>query len=455
MTQITGRSVRRATATPSRSRILFQRVAMCAIAIASGYTLLMKFSGSSLSSSLSQPLSQELSQPHSDPKPPLVAPTHATANVRKTNLKNTERAKHREEKLARWTKEKDKKKEKKHQKRHKGEPQHAKAEVKDGKDEVSGSFRGKEELLEKEAEIDDVEELEGDDIENPDERTYREIREEFEQALGDPNDIERLHHFVLDLRKTKHELLDSLKSQVPYDVNNCPKEPPALYPIEWSITDIIDNWNPNDTFLASNPDGEVRRGIYQSICRFDHSTEMDKILNYRKAEVPFLIRDDPDVLRVVERWNQPGYLSSILGHDTKYRVEYSETNSLMYFNLPKNRNKKPRRGRRDQRRQEEGQSGNKKGAPEGWKPPMQYLEMTYAEWEEVASQDEHDMGADMPHWYFRVNAKAPNPNSRFSSSSLPGNVIFKELPFFLPEENLYMVQPSDARGINCRFGMMG
>ncbi len=365
---------------------------MCAIAVASGYVLLMKFSGPSLQSS-------------SDPKPPLFAPTHSHA----TTIK-----KHHEEKDA---------KRKMNKKQHKGEVRQAK-----------------------------IEELQEDDIEKSDQRSYKEIREEFEQALGDPNDIERLHNFVLNLRKTKHELLDSLKSQVPYDVNNCPEEPPESYPIEWSIVDIIDNWNPNDTFLASNPDGEVRRGIYQSICRFNHSTEMDKILNYRKAEVPFLIRDDPDVLRVVERWNQPGYLSSILGKDTKHTVEYSETNSLMYFKTPKIKSKQ-RHGRRNNVRPQEVQSGSKNVVPEGWEPPMQNIEMTYTEWEEVASQDEHDMGPDMPHWYFRVNAKK-YPNSR-SRSSNPGNVIFDELPFFQPKENLYMVEPSDARGINCRFGMMG
>ena len=43
-----------------------------------------------------------------------------------------------------------------------------------------------------------------------------------------------------------------------------------------------------------------------------------------------------------------------------------------------------------------------------------------------------------------------------SSQSLDPNLWRNtRLPFFKPEQNFYMVDPTDARGINCRFGMRG
>ncbi len=49
---------------------------------------------------------------------------------------------------------------------------------------------------------------------------------------------------------------------------------------------------------------------------------------------------------------------------------------------------------------------------------------------------------DRTHQYFRV------------SSDMGGNSwLFDELPFFKPKESIFIVKPSEQRGIHCRFGM--
>uniref|UniRef100_A0A7S3PYN6 JmjC domain-containing protein n=1 Tax=Chaetoceros debilis TaxID=122233 RepID=A0A7S3PYN6_9STRA len=293
-------------------------------------------------------------------------------------------------------------------------------------------------------------------------------------ANTDPQD---LFDFVESIRKPMHPLKGGLwqgqgsivgdnresgnSKTLSYDINDCPEVPPQHYPMEWSLMDIINHWNPNDT------DSHNRRvtGIHQGLCRFDFMTEMHKIVNYRKAELPFLIRDDPAVLEVVKRWNSSesvmvddattstgdvevkSYLSSILG-DTKYRTEYSETNSLMYFMAKKGK-------------------GKRGGPPKDWSPPLENIAMTYDEWLEKAMQSPEDMAPNMPHWYFRVSAKGSagkvsrndirvRKEGSKAAEAHAGDIMFEELPFFKSSsKSLYMVDPKDARGINCRFGMMG
>ena len=229
---------------------------------------------------------------------------------------------------------------------------------------------------------------------------------------------EKLYKYVKSIRKPMYPVQQFPEST--YDVNNCPDEPPENYPIEWPLMDILTNWNPNNTTFDI-PD---RPHIYQGLCRFDHKTELHKAQRYREAEVPFVMRDDPKILETVRRWNTPGYLTALLGDDITYKSEYSVSNHLMYFKM---------------RRDGQGHVST------DWKPPMSMVDITYPEWLEKASQPLEDMTPDKPHWYFRVNAKAKGGKG----------FLFEEMPYFKPEKNFYMVDTSDVRGINCRFGMTG
>ena len=201
-----------------------------------------------------------------------------------------------------------------------------------------------------------------------------------------------------------------------YDIENCPDYPPKNYPMEWKLVDeILDHWNPKEVKIPID-------GIYQGLCIFNSAEEA---IHYRKAELPFVIRKDPTLLPTVYRWNNnPNYLLDQLGHKERYMVETSETNHLMFYRVQKH---------------------EKHHKKEGWKPPIQKVEMTYSQWLKKANVDQEYSPND-PHYYFRVNAKDRQPH-----------FLYDDLPFFKPREKgtFYMVNPKEARGINCRFGMVG
>ena len=96
--------------------------------------------------------------------------------------------------------------------------------------------------------------------------------------------------------------------------------------MEWNLVQILHDWKPNNTTFATLQD---RPKIYQGLCRFTFETHYETALNYRIKELPFIMRDDPRVLQVVERWNFPTYLPDILGHKTLRLVK----SSLGLFNL--------------------------------------------------------------------------------------------------------------------------
>ena len=253
---------------------------------------------------------------------------------------------------------------------------------------------------------------------------YPAIRAEHD-ARFPPDDFERLRTFASSLRTDEYGLAPQMVNDVPYDVNDCPPIPPKGYPHSWPTVDILQNWNPNDYLSLA----DHTHAIYQGICRFDAATEYDKALVYRNAELPFVIRDDPVVLPTVERWNQPDYLTNMLGHERLYKTDLSSTNQLLFYN----------------------NNGAKKSVLEGdWEAPTREVMMSYPDWLAKANTPNgSELQPDKPHWYFKLDGK---------SQSRRDSYLFDELPFFNPTDpKFYMVDPpADGRGeINCRFGMAG
>jgi len=266
-------------------------------------------------------------------------------------------------------------------------------------------------------------------------KAYRRLRMEFDacfpeepwdaswtpEAEADTEAHRRRLELMKELRKRDYE-------PVHFDNDaDCPPTPSPDYPKTFRMKKIITNWNPDDT--------EPRKKIYQGICRFDYVKDHHKILAYRNAEKPFVIRDDPRVLRTVERWNDPTYLHRLLG-DTDYRTEYSLNNHFMYWNM------------------------GRKETPKDWKPPTDMIKMSYPDWFEKANVTDDKLGRDNPHWYFRLIGSGRNSgknnrhkNNRRSKESSEN--LFDELPFFQPKKSVYMVNPTEQRGIHCRFGMRG
>lgn len=255
---------------------------------------------------------------------------------------------------------------------------------------------------------------------------YAQLRQEYDLKLPE-NDIPRMQKAVSSLKyNTYHTIMED---EMPYKIHDCPEYPPPNYPYAWNVKDVIENWPPDDTFT-------VRHNIYQGLCVFDFQTEEDKALNYREAEVPFIVQNDPAVMRTVERWNQPGYIRSLLGERTRYRTEFSHNNHFMYWNKP---NKRAR--------------ANGK-VPEDWRPPTKMSRMTYPDWLEHANvTDEELLRPNKDHWYFRLIGCGEMGSCDKDSSEY----LFDELSFFQPKANneLYMPEPKKQKGIHCRFGMKG
>ena len=169
-------------------------------------------------------------------------------------------------------------------------------------------------------------------------------------------------------------------------------------------------------FSLHADDASVPPFHYDSLCHFDYQSEYDKALAYRKAEVPFVVYNIPEVSAVVAKWRDMEYVSQLVGPNRKYDTETSDNNHFMYFH---------------------GRGKHLKG----WKPPTGKTKLTFNEWLLKAKQG-HNMTLDeREHLYFRV------------SSTGSSHFLFDELPFYRPVPSLFIVDPKGQRGIHCRFGM--
>lgn len=181
------------------------------------------------------------------------------------------------------------------------------------------------------------------------------------------------------------------------------------------MKNILDNWNPDDTTIPPFH--------FNSLCYFNYQTELDKALNYRNAELPFVIYNVPEINEVVNRWNNLNYLKEKIGPNRKYKTATSEDNHFMYYNRP----------------DKKGEYKDQQGRP--WKKPTGQVDMTFPEWVSKAVMNHNKSLEEREHLYFRVSTDGPN------------HWLFNELPFFQPKKSFFMVQPEDQKGIHCRFGM--
>jgi len=196
----------------------------------------------------------------------------------------------------------------------------------------------------------------------------------------------------------------------------CPDTPPADYPKTYPMKALLDNWNTDDT--------DIPPFHYNSLCYFDYQTEYSKALAYRNAELPFVIRNIPEVDEVVRRWSDLNYLNNLLGPDKKYTTTISKDNHFMYYR---------KAGKNSH------QFKDQYGKP--WTKPTDKTSLTFKEWLALAVENHNRTLDQRHHYYFRV------------SGENPGHFIYKELPFFNPKESFFIVKPSGQRGIHCRFGM--
>lgn len=206
-------------------------------------------------------------------------------------------------------------------------------------------------------------------------------------------------------------------ASVPFERAQCPDQPPRGYPVAYFITNLTENWNSDVTDI---PDQH-----YDSLCHFNYQdpVEYQRALNYRKAEVPYVVYNAPEVDAVVRKWSDVDYLQKRLGNQY-YRTETSKTNHFMYWSGA-DKSKSLRGG-------------------EKWTPPTGTVQEQFDKWLELAVKGQNKSLEDRVHHYFRISADNKHAQNGW---------IFDELPFFQPKPSLFMVQPNEQRGIHCRFGM--
>ena len=201
---------------------------------------------------------------------------------------------------------------------------------------------------------------------------------------------------------------------------------------------MIENWPPD---TVARPEK-----IYRGLCYFSWINDYEKATKYQEAEVPFLVRDHPDLEATVYRWKDDDYVNEFLGgkkfmtevrtvvfmlssrfhyEETTltltltHNTQYSADNHFMYWRHIKKKDK----------------------VEEGWKPPTEMLNMKFKEWLKHASaggRTGSQIDRSEPHWYFRVSAcskadKCPEPNTP---------ELYDELPWFdVDKRTLLMVRP--------------
>lgn len=262
---------------------------------------------------------------------------------------------------------------------------------------------------------------------------YAQLRKEFD-SLDLPDIPQRFNFDTMDM-------VHSNSDQVGYDIYDCPANPPPGYPFDWNLLQLLEAWPPNDP--------EPRAKTFQGLCVFDYEKDHDKALNYRTAEVPFVVVNDPEVKAAVKRWNAPGYMERMLG-DVKHRTEYSENNHFMYWQPPRKIMKKNKAGKKNFQF-----AKGENPLPKDWQEPTKMMRMPYLEWLEHANiTDDTQLGPDHPHWYYRlIGCGETGPSGECDKGS--SEYLFDELTFFQPKPGLYLVEYDKQKGIHCRFGMKG
>ncbi|EDQ91813.1 uncharacterized protein MONBRDRAFT_31253 [Monosiga brevicollis MX1] len=186
------------------------------------------------------------------------------------------------------------------------------------------------------------------------------------------------------------------------------------YPPLQPLHKFLEEWNPDEPDIPDIPG--IAEGTLE---RFDFSDPKQRARaeTLRINEVPFMLYNVPEINDARDKWAKDEYLKQRFGK-TPLRITTSTSNHFMYFN----RNSAKRAKDYDR--------------PTGEETLLfdQWLERAYKA--ENASKDE-------PHFYLQLNSVGPNAWIR------------EDLPSFNPVANFFIADPTQNRGINCRFGARG
>lgn len=241
-----------------------------------------------------------------------------------------------------------------------------------------------------------------------------------------------------------------------YHVLQCPEKPTKDYPREYPILDVLRNWNPKD--VKNTP-----KTIYQGICIFDlanaptsdqqHLLAQRQIQAYRAAEVPFVIRNDPAVLKSVNLWNTPNYLPQKL-EGMLFEATLSNTTSITYYAMNPEYNQ----------------------IPDDFEALTQKAPMSFDDWMNHAQNNPSRLSHSIDSFkyaYLRLDGclRDHDCDSTYRGSPTEldnADFIYEDLSFFGPSNSqqqrdpgppssssLYDINVNKSRGIQCRFGTPG
>ena len=218
-----------------------------------------------------------------------------------------------------------------------------------------------------------------------------------------------------------YELTGSRFFQLPH----CPEKPEN--PPDVPILDILRNWNPDDVAIPARH--------HSTLCRIDYQADLAKALQYRDADVPFVVYNVPEFDETVRKWAQPGYLEERLGNQP-YIVEVSKSNHFLFTTLSTS-----------QQREEQNRSrGPQVPTVDRW-PYARWLKEAQKGAEAVPGPESERQRA---HYYLRVEHADPSEGSAAIAQDMTIYARGNESSLFLDHD----FGPS-SRGIVCRFGMRG
>ena len=248
-------------------------------------------------------------------------------------------------------------------------------------------------------------------------------RQTFEKAFP-PSDRTRTQEAIRKLQQKRPQAHPNLLG---YDVWNCPDEPPNGYPMEWPLQgNVLRDWNIDRFHIPDE--------IYQGLCTFDWNNPKDriKVETYGDAQLPFVLRNYPDLARAAERWNSPKYMENLVGVSSNSTTFVTPHNHFLFVSV--NRNVK---------------------IPENWTKPYREVSVTFSEWSEksdVIEDLEDSLNVITPHLYFKLRGVKSD-----STTEGDNEFLFDELSFIDPKipDQLMVGNPNKADGLNCVFGSKG
>lgn len=199
---------------------------------------------------------------------------------------------------------------------------------------------------------------------------------------------------------------------LPYDIHNCPRVPPPNYPQQWAATAVMENWNHNDTNIPDR--------IHQGLCIFDYIKDYRTAMLYRSEDLPFIVRNRPEILNTVEKWHQDEYLKNLLNDPTRtYLMHSSESPNFLYWDM------------------------KKETYPENYVQPTITKRVTYPEYRELAA----NLNETSPYYYLFVEGFWSKSNLNFRW------YLFDEFPMFKPDNTdmFNEVVHVDYQKLHCKF----